>query len=471
MKLAVVGLDSADWTLLDRWLHHLPNIAMIRREGVSGPLTTCKPPVTIPAWKCYATGMNPGKLGIYWFASPNFERRSLDLNVPGDLPGNFWDYLPRALVVNTPGTFPPRAIDGVMIAGFPCPDGQPFATPPWILPRLNGYRVNTRASPGDPEFPQQAIELMRTQLETFERLAPRFRFGQVTMFHIDELHHLHGSDTIVLEAWRMIDEGIGRILDLAENVMLVSDHGSGPMEGYVNVVPSLETAGLLSLRKDPLRAPIAGALRLAQVVPPSLRGGLVSRLVPAKVKDAIRTHVGPLVEYLPAASAQLHQRIDWTSPVIPLNQGLFYRNPRSRRAASLQEIQDCVGKMRGIARVWTREEIYAGSHVDLAPDLWVEAKPGIELVARFGEPWEWKASERGHGWIVNHRQNGIFGFYGEDVEGTPVDHAQIYDMCPTVLSFFDTPPPPNVDGRVLPVRRRAGGARVRDLPGALGVAG
>ena len=177
MKLAVVGLDSADWTLLDRWSHHLPHIAAIRRDGISGPLTTCKPPVTIPAWKCYATGKNPGKLGIYWFARLDFDGRSLELNLPGGIPGNLWDFIPRSLVVNTPGTYPPRTIDGVMISGFPCPDDQPAVTPPWVLPRLNGYRANTLVPPRHPDFPKQAMDLMRHQLETFERLAPRFRFG------------------------------------------------------------------------------------------------------------------------------------------------------------------------------------------------------------------------------------------------------------------------------------------------------
>src|SRR3989442_6964371 len=248
MKLAVVGLDSADWSLLDRCLHHLPHLAAIRRDGVSGPLTTCKPPVTIPAWRCYATGKNPGKLGVYWFARPNFDERRLDLNLPGAIPGSLWDLIRRALVVNTPGTFPPRTIDGVMLSGFPCPDGEPFAPPPWIVPQLNGYRPNTRVPPRHPDFPQEATDLMRLQLSTFERLAPRFQFGQVTVFHIDELHHLYGSDSLVLDAWRMIDEEIGRIMELAENVVLVSDHGSGPMTEYVNVVPFLEGAGLLRLR-------------------------------------------------------------------------------------------------------------------------------------------------------------------------------------------------------------------------------
>jgi len=464
MKLAVVGLDSADWSLLDRWLHHLPHIAEIRRNGVSGPLATCKPPVTIPAWKCYATGKNPGKLGVYWFAHPNFATRGLDMNLPGDIPGSLWEYIPRSLVVNTPATFPPRTIDGVLIAGFPCPDGGPHATPPWILPRLDGYRTTTRVPPRHPDFPADAMDLMRHQFDTFERLAPRFRFGQVTAFHIDELHHLYGSDSIVLDAWKMIDAAIGRIMDLADNVALVSDHGSGPMREFVNVVPFLQEAGLLRLRKDRGRTALAGVQRLSHIVPRSWRARARRRRMFAKVADAVQSRVEPLHEWLPAASSQLRHRVDWSSPVLPLNQGLLFRNPNAgTRPPSLDEVGDVVAKIPGVVRSWRRDEIYAGSFLPKAPDLWLEAQPGVELVARFGETWERRDPERGQGWIVNHRSEGIFGFYGQDVDGASVEHAKIYDLCPTILSLFGIPSPPDLDGGVLPVFRRGSAARPESL--------
>ncbi|NIN68942.1 MAG: hypothetical protein GTO63_30495, partial [Anaerolineae bacterium] len=212
MKVAVVGLDSADWSLLDRWLHHLPHIAVIRREGVSGRLTSSRPPVTIPAWKCYSTGKNPGKLGVFWFAYPDFSERTLQFNLPGHIGGNLWDYIPNSVVINTPGTFPPRTIDGVMIAGHPCPDDQPFVTPPWAAQRIGEYRVNSHVHASDPGFPDEAMKLISSRFDLFHQYASRFDFGQVTVFYIDELHHFYGSDSIVLDAWRLIDEEIGQIM-------------------------------------------------------------------------------------------------------------------------------------------------------------------------------------------------------------------------------------------------------------------
>lgn len=450
MKVAVVGLDSADWTLLDRWSHHLPHIAAVRTEGVSGRLASCKPPVTIPAWKCYSTGKNPGKLGVFWFAYPDFSKRTLQLNLPGGIPGDLWDYIPNSIVINTPGTFPPKTIDGIMIAGHPCPDGQPFVTPPWAVQHLGEYRVNSRVNASEANFPEETMGLIRSRFAAFHRYASRFDFGQVTIFYIDELHHFHGSDSIVLDAWRLIDEEIGRIMEIADNIILVSDHGSGPLRDFVNIVPSLREIDAFRPRRSPSKK-WSGMIRQAvQVAPPAYRD-MSERFLPPKLTDAIRAHLGPMNDLLPSPE-QFQVRVDWSSFVLPLNQGLIYRNPNARRKnISMSDVMDALRNVPGVVRVWRKEEIYSGSLLASAPDIWIEGEPEVEITARFHEEWEAKRPERGKEWIVNHRADGIFGFLGKNVEPVDIDRASIYDMCPTILSFFGIPPPSSVDGRSLPI--------------------
>ncbi len=453
MKLAVVGLDSADWTLLDGWLHHLPNIATIRREGASGQLTSCIPPVTIPAWKCYSTGKNPGKLGLYWFAHPDFRTRRLDVNFPGDIGGNLWDYIPNALVINTPGTYPPRTIDGVMVVGFPYPDGRPMATPEWALQQLRGYRVNARTDPRDPTFPEEAIELITSRFSAFRRFARRFEFGQVTIFYIDELHHLYGADSLVLEAWQVIDQEIGRIMEMSDNVVLVSDHGSGPLRHFSNVVPALRAVDAFRVRDIPWSRRSSVLSKLTRGLPSTwLRYG--ERFVPPKVRDAALSRLQPMEEWLPGEADKFRLRVDWSSLIVPLNQGLMFRNPYPRRRSpSMSDVRDSLEDIEGVRRVWHRDELYSGQYISSAPELWVETEPDVELVARMDEEWETKSPEKGREWIVNHRQEGIYAFYGKDVEPRQLGTASIYDMCPTILSFFNIPPPPGVDGTSLPVAR------------------
>ncbi len=468
MKVAVVGLDSADWTLLDRWQHHLPNIATIRREGVSGRLRSCKPPVTIPAWKCYSTGKNPGKLGVFWWTYPDFATRRLEVNLPGGIAGDLWEYIPKSLVVNTPGTFPPKTIDGVMIAGYPCPQDQPFVTPPWAIRQLQGYRIMPRTNPGDDGFPEEAMELIQSRFDTFSSYASQFDFGQVTIFQIDELHHFYGSDSLVLDAWRLIDEEIGRIMESADNVVLVSDHGSGPLKYFVNVVPPLVEIDAFRTRRNPWRR-LSSTIDWTVGLAPRSSRAFAERLLPPKMVDAVRIRLKPMTDWFHPPSEAFRIRVDWSSLVLPMSQGLIYKNPRpGPSSASISDVVEAIEELPGVAHVWRREEIYKGSRLMSAPDLWIEAEPGVEIVAGYDDEWSTKQSERGKGWVVNHREDGIFAFMGKDVASRTIDRASIYDMCPTILSFFGIPAPPSVDGVTLPLgldhgrdnRSTANGSRV-----------
>src|SRR3972149_6179943 len=67
-KVAVIGLDCAEPSLMfDRWIDHLPNIRRLMAAGTYGNLTSCMPPITVPAWSCMASSKDPGTLGIYGF--------------------------------------------------------------------------------------------------------------------------------------------------------------------------------------------------------------------------------------------------------------------------------------------------------------------------------------------------------------------------------------------------------------------
>lgn len=76
-KIIVIGIDGATWNVIDPLISEkkLPIIARLIKNGVRGDLETCIPHVTFPAWKCYSTGKNPGKLGVYWFMMPDIEKK------------------------------------------------------------------------------------------------------------------------------------------------------------------------------------------------------------------------------------------------------------------------------------------------------------------------------------------------------------------------------------------------------------
>lgn len=64
-----VGLDGADWELLDRYMQSgtMPNLAALAREGRTGVLTTIQPPLSPLVWTTEMTGVSPLEHGILDF--------------------------------------------------------------------------------------------------------------------------------------------------------------------------------------------------------------------------------------------------------------------------------------------------------------------------------------------------------------------------------------------------------------------
>ncbi len=64
-----VGLDGADWQLLDAYMQAgiLPNLAALAREGLPGVLTTIQPPLSPLVWTTEMTGVSPLAHGILDF--------------------------------------------------------------------------------------------------------------------------------------------------------------------------------------------------------------------------------------------------------------------------------------------------------------------------------------------------------------------------------------------------------------------
>ncbi|MGQ9595453.1 MAG: alkaline phosphatase family protein, partial [Anaerolineae bacterium] len=68
-RLLVVGLDGATFDLIRPWAREgkLPTLARLLEEGVCAPLRSVPNMNSAPAWSTFATGLNPGKHGIFYF--------------------------------------------------------------------------------------------------------------------------------------------------------------------------------------------------------------------------------------------------------------------------------------------------------------------------------------------------------------------------------------------------------------------
>ncbi|HEX7184217.1 MAG TPA: alkaline phosphatase family protein [Thermoanaerobaculia bacterium] len=68
-KLIVLGFDGADAKLTQKWMDEgkLPNLARLRGQGTFSPLRSTIPSQTPVSWSTFATGLNPGRHGVFDF--------------------------------------------------------------------------------------------------------------------------------------------------------------------------------------------------------------------------------------------------------------------------------------------------------------------------------------------------------------------------------------------------------------------
>ncbi len=68
-KTVILGFDGADAKLTEQWMNEgkLPNLAKLREQGTFAPLRSTIPSQTPVSWSTFATGLNPGRHGIFDF--------------------------------------------------------------------------------------------------------------------------------------------------------------------------------------------------------------------------------------------------------------------------------------------------------------------------------------------------------------------------------------------------------------------
>ena len=470
----VVGLDGASWLLLNPWLDDgtLPNLAALRAESAWAETRSCLPPVTFPNWKCYSSGKNPGKFGVFWFERVDLANGRIEVTRGSDFDtAELWDYLNAAGqstgVVNMPSTYPPRELDGVVVCGGPdAVEGEyrsiegGYTHPDNLAAELEA-RFDYRVHP-DPLLSSNTergaevdaiLDLLDTRFEVALALFEErdLAFVHVTLFYLNVLQHFFWDEAPTRRAWELVDEWIGRLADLPEtNLVLMSDHGSAPTqtEFYINewlategyqgrdrtVEDVLQRIGvdrenLLQLAK---RAGIVDLL--ASAVPERLQ-----RLVPQRegVKRARKLDAVDLEETLALASGQ----------------GPVYLHPDAEEA----EVEELRRALRALADehgplftdVHRGEELYDGPYVEAAPELVLDQRPGVHVNDGIGGGEVQTAPDR---WAAENTPNGIFLASGPDFAAHgELSDVSILDIAPTLLVAHGCAVPTDVDGSVLTI--------------------
>jgi len=458
----VLGLDGANWALLEPWLDEgrLPNIEALIDDGVRTDLESCLPPVTCPNWRCYSTGKNPGKLGVFWWEKIDTDARTLTTpNSRSFKSANYWDYLEdeglSAGIVNVPMTYPPFEVDRYLIAGGPDSEQENYTSPPELGDELDtaGYRLHPDTpvtSKDDHEAATDIIDLIDQRLQTFrQRLDEEpVDVAHCTVFYINVLQHFFWRGEPTRRAWELIDDHIGAIREdhPESTLLLLSDHGCQDVDTVFYANSWLEEQGYLVTTSGATDAMGSLGINKQQLSKLAHKLGvhdLVTRLAPERLTESIPEDGEGFKR------EQKLERIDWErSKAVASGQGLIYvidDDPETRDAlvADLASLTDETG--RPIAReVLTREEAYTGPYVEEAPDIVFDQRPGVHTSGAIGSNPVFDDAGQ---WDAENIRTGLFLADGPTVTATELpDRLSMPDMAPTVLHSVGCPIPTDMDG-------------------------
>lgn len=287
-KAVVIGLDGAAWHLLEPLFEQgiMPRLQSLRERGAWGTLTSTVPTYTPPAWTSAATGVNPGRHGIYGFIEGHAQD-SQELVHSGKIKApTIWEIAnaqgARAGIYNLPLTYPPRELEGWMVSGMMTPGyGEqqrgfvyPHEREAQILEWAPGYVVDVSANYEQDWRDaalcdralvsiQQREKVLRGLLEldppevVFSVMEAPDRLQHVYYRYMDPTDELYTSPEgerlrpAVVKCFEAIDRVVGLLEDYAGSdggVVVCSDHGFTAWEVSVHLNALLAEWGYLKLK-------------------------------------------------------------------------------------------------------------------------------------------------------------------------------------------------------------------------------
>lgn len=500
-KLVVIGLDGATFDLLKPLMAEgeLPNLKKIMEQGASGVLKSTVPPITGCAWVSFATGTNPGRHGCFDFLLPGDSLAELKPISGSDACGKFfYQYLAeagkRCVIVNLPGSFPPR-IKGTVITSL-LTRGENFIFPGELMeeiPELKNYRIfHDRSLKRRGRYIEYVRDVRQLENTRFKCACELFRrewdfffllfSGTDWVQHIAYENLLQGSGPgygEYIRLYREIDDYIcwfWERLPEGANLLIMSDHGFKVSKkaffinawlrnrGYLEVKtrtgrPQNQLENLKEYREASGKTPaphtikfpahLAGWLKYFTWLYPAYRA--LQKIVPLELQydvlepDFSKTKACSVSSTSSYGAIYINHRGRFTDGIVNTGE---YENLADRIINQLRETRDPQDGTVVIDKVWKNDELYEGSRVDKAPVIIFSLAEGYCLHGNLVITGEYddKITD-----LKNiHSIDGILAACGPDIAaGLTVEGVTIYDLAPTVLYLMGMAAPPGMDGRVL----------------------
>jgi predicted AlkP superfamily phosphohydrolase/phosphomutase len=510
MKVLVLGLDGATWDILDPLINEgvMPNLARLRGEGGSGRLDSVFPPLSPVAWTGVMTGKNSGKHGVFEFLQYGQDPLKARVNSSRSIKAELlWEIAGRhgkkTVAGGVPMSYPPRPAQnfpGFYLGDFLSPEkAADFSSDPALLAELEQkvgpYRPwSTAIHDGGNEAAviDDLTAMLDQHLRAVEFLMERCQWDLLIfdlmatdrlcheLWHVwDRSHSLARGREAELEAlrprlvefWKLLDRGVGMIeskLPPDTTLLLMSDHGFGAIEWYVNFNVWLLEQGFIALDKSAYVRQKHWFYRHGAT--PAWIYGVMSRLgLGSHRLSRFRGKQASFVERLSESVFLSRRHIDWsrTRAYAQGNFGQIFINLKGRQTHGCVEPADLRSVRRDVKaglmelshpetgkplvdQVYEAEELYHGPHAHRAPDLTVVLNDWRFRTIGLHDFTTHKVISPAFGPTGDHRMEGVLIANGPGIlPGSSPEGANLLDIAPTVLHLLGVTVPDDMDGRVL----------------------
>ncbi|MBT5830844.1 MAG: phosphodiesterase [Candidatus Latescibacteria bacterium] len=451
-RVLIIGLDCAPPELIfDRFKNDLPTIRALVETGLYGKLKSTIPAITVPAWMSMVTSKDPGTLGFYGLRNrANYSYDQMDIANSRLLKDDtLWDILSahdkKVILVGVPQTYPPRPVNGCLVASFLTPSTDsdytyPIALKGEIEQVADGYMIDVRdfRTNDKPRLLQQIYAMTEKRFKVTRHLMQtrewdfcmHVEMGTDRIHHgfwryLDETHRKHDPNSEYVHAirdyYKYLDGEIASLMELAgpeTAVLLVSDHGAKRIDGGICINEWLIQKGYLTLKNAPENITSFEDLEV----------------------DWSKTQAWGAGGYY----ARIFLNVKGREPngVIAPTEAEAFRNTL---AEQLITIPDPEGNALA-TQVFKPEETYQNIN-NIPPDL----------IVYFGDLLWRSIGSVGHKAIhtlendigpddANHAQHGIF-VLNDGKHQAHQPNLDIRDVAPSVLTLLDLPVPSDMQGR------------------------
>lgn len=489
----------------------LPVMESLMKKGLWGDLNTITEISHMAVWPSIFTGTNPGKHGIYniFQASPcGYEINRVNAKQCAQPP--IWKYLDdsgrRCIVIDAPfdctidgfhgiqirewGSWVryteqgsnPEAIWDKLVAKFGIPPIEHEATAQWSkieeLTRLRNWLIE-----GVKKKEEAVKWLMKTQeWELFVAVFPETHPAGHFFWHLNDMHYDAYSGRLKKELgnylkdiYQRVDAAIGQIIaQLNENdiLLIVSGDRIGPNYSGWHLLPeTLSRLGLMASKGDNFQIGSGGGVtnrngllkRIRDKVPEGLRKR-ISGVLPETLRFRMwKQWTGISLDwpntkvfYVPN-DCQGHIRINMKGrePSGSVEPGREYDKLCASIKEQLEELINPYNGKKAVKAVIRTDQIFSGELTHQLPDLVViwneDAKLTNKLFSeRIGSvKSQFPAYALPPYYVGNHRSPGFALLKGPGIKtGKLKEDSHIYDMAPTILSFFQCSIPTPMEGKI-----------------------